>query len=272
MIAFPNCKINLGLSVVDKRPDGFHNIESIFYPVDICDVLEIVPSNGPQLEMGFSGLPIPGKSAENLCARAVDLLREKFDFPPIHLHLHKNIPFGAGLGGGSSDAAFTLKLLRDMFSLPPTDDDLRVLATQLGSDCAFFIDNTPCFATGRGELTQKIKLDLSPFFIGIAKPDVSVSTPEAYKMISPKKAVPSVFDIVQKFPPKKWGPKLNNDFEAPVFKRHPAIGQLKEQMYQMGAFYAAMSGSGSAVFGLFENEPDMENHFTDIFSWSGKSF
>ncbi len=241
MVAFPPCKINLGLNVVRKRSDGFHDIETCFYPVKWTDILEVIPSE--KFEFTTSGNVIPGGNVEdNLCVRAYKLLKA----PPARIHLHKIIPTGAGLGGGSSDAAWTLRLLNDVFDLKHSKDDLKKFASQLGSDCAFFIEDVPMIGTGRGEILTKANVDLSGKFIVIIKPDIHVSTAEAYSAIVPKE---SPFDLNNIY-------SLKNDFEESVFKKYPAIQEIKTALYNAGASYASMSGSGSAVFGIFTQKPD----------------
>ncbi|MEN8226281.1 MAG: 4-(cytidine 5'-diphospho)-2-C-methyl-D-erythritol kinase [Bacteroidota bacterium] len=249
MIAFPNAKINLGLHVLGKRDDGFHDIETVFYPVSMCDSLEITPSGDGKTSLRQYGPALSG--GENLCLKAYHLLREEYDLPPVEIHLLKHVPAGAGLGGGSSDAAFTFKMLNEMFALNISTGELEKLAAKIGSDCAFFIRNKPAFAYGRGEQLENIGLDLSEKHIRIIKPDVHVSTPEAYKMLRPDANRPSLREIIQQ-PIVKWKDILVNDFEKPIFKRYPEIRKIKESMYEKGALYASMSGSGSAVFGIFD--------------------
>lgn len=266
MIVFPNAKINLGLHVTEKRPDGFHNIETAFYPVPgLCDALEIIPSDRQGVEFTTSGLPIPGDPAGNLILKAYHLLLSVIPYPvsgirypgsgklppASRIHLHKVIPAGAGLGGGSSDAAFTLKLLNDLQGLNLSVFQLHDLAKRLGSDCAFFIENKPVFATGRGDQFEPIHLDLTGYRIEIIVPQIHVSTPEAYSMVTPRKPDQSLKDIIQ-LPVEQWKEKIVNDFEKPVMKKYPVIREAREEMYNRGAVYAAMSGSGSAVFGLFK--------------------
>jgi 4-diphosphocytidyl-2-C-methyl-D-erythritol kinase len=251
MIVFPNAKINIGLNVVEKRPDGFHNIESIFYPVlELFDVLEVIVSD--ELKFTSSGISIPGKNQDNLCLKAYHLIKADFDVAPVHIHLHKVIPIGAGLGGGSADAAFTLKVLNQLFGLKLTDEQLIDYARKLGSDCAFFIKNQPVYAFGKGDEFEPIALDLSKFDIKIEYPNIHVGTAEAYAGVHPKKSVTSVKEIIQ-LPISEWKNELKNDFEDSIFPNHPQIKVLKEEFYSEGALYASMTGSGSAVFGVFEN-------------------
>lgn len=264
MIAFPPCKINLGLNVLSKRSDGYHNLETCFYPLPFTDILEILPSE--ELVFIPTGNVIPGKSSDNLCLRAYDLLRNDFSINPVAIHLHKVIPTGAGLGGGSSDGAYTLRLLNEIFSLHLTTDHLKNYAQQLGSDCAFFIEDEVRLGKGRGELLEPIQLSLKNKFLVLLKPDVHVSTAEAYRGVIPRAANPSVRHILENTPLSQWKELLKNDFEASAFLAHPIIEQCKASLYEHGAIYACMSGSGSAVFGIFD-EPLEFSHRNLI--WSG---
>lgn len=252
MITFPNAKINIGLNVVEKRPDGYHNLETIFYPVKLSDALEIVKAS--KTEFSASGIPIGGDYENNLVMKAYRLLQADFDLSPVKIHLHKIIPFGAGLGGGSADAAFTLKLLNQLFSLGLDRATLESYATKLGADCPFFIQNKPAFAHGIGDKLEELKIDLSDYEIAIVKPGFSVSTPEAYKNIQPKK---SGFDLrtIASLPVENWKQLIQNDFEVSVFPLYPEIAEIKQKLYEAGAVYASMSGSGSAVFGIFRHLP-----------------
>ena len=267
MICFPNCKINLGLYITDKRPDGYHNIETIFYPVSLCDILEVVESS--KTEFTTSGNIIPGNIDSNLCIKTYNILKEKFDLPPVKIHLHKVIPTGAGLGGGSADAAFMIKLLNDIFSINMNVEQMQEIAGKLGSDCAFFIQNKAVFATDKGDVFYKLKIDLSKYFILLVKPDLHISTIEAYSLIKPKKPSVSLANIdVSKI--DEWKNNIKNDFEKVILKKFPEVKNIKEKMYNAGAVYASMSGSGSAVYGIFENEIDLKNLFKNCFIWQGK--
>jgi 4-diphosphocytidyl-2-C-methyl-D-erythritol kinase len=248
MVAFPPCKINLGLNIMRKRADGYHDIETIFYPVPWTDILEVIPSD--KFVFTATGNVIPGKEEDNLCVRAHKILNA----PPAKIHLHKIIPAGAGLGGGSSDAASTLKLLNDVFELKHSKEDLKNYAAQLGSDCAFFIENRPMLGRGRGEILTPVDVDLKGKFIVIIKPDVHVSTAEAYAGVVPKEREP--------------GSEWTNDFEESVFKKYPILASIKSTLYEAGASYASMSGSGSAVFGIFSQKPSEGklNPFTPSFA------
>lgn len=250
MIVFPNAKINIGLNVVEKRLDGFHNIESIFYSVmELFDVLEIIKAD--KLQFSSSGIAIPGNEVDNLCIKAFRLLKADFNISPVHIHLHKVIPIGAGLGGGSADAAFTLKALNQMFELNLTEEQLIGYARKLGSDCAFFIKNKPVYAFGKGDEFESITLDLSKFEIKIEYPNIHVGTAEAYAGVHPKKSVTNIKELIQ-LPVSEWRNALKNDFEESIFPNHPQIKLAKEKFYTEGAIYAAMTGSGSAVFGIFK--------------------
>lgn len=255
MLSFPNAKINLGLNIVSKRPDGYHNIESCFYPVPWNDVLEIIPSN--TFKFTASGLDIPGDPETNLCFRAYNLLKEKYRIPPVQIHLHKVIPMGAGLGGGSSDGAFALKMLNELFELNLEIPQLEKLAGKLGSDCPFFIQNKPVFVTGTGSNFQPIDLTLSGKYLALKHPEIHVSTREAYSKVIPQIPQISIPEIL-KSPVKEWANLLQNDFEASVFPHHSEIKQLKKELYQKSALYASMSGSGSAVYGIYEKPPDLQ--------------
>lgn len=254
MLSFPHCKINLGLHVVAKRADGYHDIQTCFYPVEWNDVLEILPSS--EDKMVVTGMEVPGDVTKNLVWKAVELLRADFAFGPVQAHLHKAIPFGAGLGGGSADGAFALRVLNDIFNLQISTAQLQAYALKLGSDCPFFIKKRPFLATGRGEALTPIEVDLSDYQVLVVKPGVAVSTAEAYASIVPKAPSQSIHEIL-KTPVATWRETLTNDFEPGVFRKYPEIKSLKDKLYHMGATYASMSGSGSAVFGLFPKETEI---------------
>lgn len=256
MITFPNCKINLGLNVVGKRPDGFHDIETVFYPVPLYDVLEIVPAVDGKFAFTSSGIEIPGGTEDNLCMKAYRMLETGYGMPPVAMHLHKVIPMGSGLGGGSADGAFALKMLDELFELNLGTDLLGDLARNLGSDCAFFIQNRPCFACERGDRFSPVTVDLSGLFIAIVIPGLHISTPEAYGMVKPHPPARPLTDLMQ-LPVEQWKGSVVNDFEDPIVRRFPVIGEIRDQLYRSGAVYASMSGSGSAVYGLFREKPDM---------------
>lgn len=256
MIYFPNAKINIGLNVVSKRMDGFHNLETIFFPVKLADALEIVESK--KTKFSSSGIEIDGNPENNLVFKAYQILNNDYIIPPVKIHLHKVIPFGAGLGGGSSDAAFALKLLNEYFNLKISSEKLKSYATQIGADCPFFIENKPTFASGIGNQFQPVNLDLSEYKILIIKPNISVSTPDAYRNVIPSKPKFNLKEI-ENLPIEKWKNTIVNDFEESVFQKYSEINDLKQNLYKMGALYASMSGSGSAVFGIFRHLPANSN-------------
>lgn len=266
MVSFPFCKINLGLKVVSKRADGFHNIETCFYPVPWYDVLEIIPSNS--FSFVSSGIPIPEATMGNLCVRAYNKLKDAYDIPPVKMHLHKIIPIGAGLGGGSADAAFTLKSLNTLFSLELPVDKLHEIAAELGSDCSFFLQDHPMMGSGRGEVLNPIDVSLSGKFIVIVKPDIHVSTADAYKGVTPDHSGVPLNNILLG-DNNSWKELLHNDFEASVFSQYPQIEKLKKDFYNAGARYASMSGSGSSVYGLFDNPVALKEQFEGAIYWSG---
>jgi len=253
MISFPNAKINLGLSVVEKRSDGFHNLETVFYPIGWTDALEFVISD--HFAFTTSGIAIDGDPESNLVVKAYRLLQKEFNLPQLSIHLHKNIPFGAGLGGGSSDAAFMLKMLNKAFHLDLSQEKLISYATILGSDCAFFILNKPVFATGRGELMSIINRSLNPYYILLIKPPFEISTALAFKNMIPHKPEFSLIDLIGE-PIENWKFNIMNQFESSVFQVYQELGRIKEILYNNGAVYASMSGSGSSIYGIFKQIPD----------------
>ena len=274
MITFPIAKINLGLNVVEKRLDGYHNLQTVFYPVPIMDALEIAPmSEGfpsdVDCDLKVTNIHIEGDEQRNLVVRAYQLLKKDFpSLPRIHTHLWKGIPTQAGMGGGSSDCAYMIRLLNETFDLQLTNEQMQQYAAQLGADCAFFIESVPCYAEGIGEQLEPISLDLSGWYIGVVRPDIPVPTKEAFSRIHPHYPSLNCREIVMQ-PVETWRDNLINDFEESVFALHPEIGAVKEQLYKMGATYAAMSGSGSALFGLFKEEPDgLRQAFPDMFTFS----
>ncbi|MEO5782778.1 MAG: 4-(cytidine 5'-diphospho)-2-C-methyl-D-erythritol kinase [Ginsengibacter sp.] len=260
MIAFPNCKINLGLNIIRKREDGFHDLEIIFLPVPFTDVLEIQLGVLHLQGVGHltvTGLPV--NADDNLCIKAYNLLKRDFpDLPSVKMHLHKVIPLGAGLGGGSSDAAFALQLLNEKFELQLSVEKLLHYALKLGSDCPFFLINKPCFATGRGEILEQINIDLANYKILLVNPGIHIDTKWAFSKIIPHERKTSIKELIAQ-PIETWKDKLQNDFEIPVFAEYPEIEKLKNDLYELGATYASLSGSGSSVFGLFKNEINIDN-------------
>jgi 4-diphosphocytidyl-2-C-methyl-D-erythritol kinase len=272
MIVFPGCKINLGLNVGDQRADGFHNLETVFYPIPLYDALEIVRApvdSNEAIRFTCSGLQIDGNPEQNLCVKAYRLLKNDFkELPAVQMHLHKTIPMGAGLGGGSSNGAAALKLLNDQFRLGLREDQLRTYALELGSDCPFFIMNEPCFAAGRGDQLQRIDLDLSAYSITLVNPGIHVNTGWAFTQLRLRKSKNSqTFNLktLTHLPVNEWKQQLVNDFEAVGFEQHPEIETIKTQLYRAGAMYASMSGSGSTVFGIFPKNQlpvlQLPNHY-----------
>jgi 4-diphosphocytidyl-2-C-methyl-D-erythritol kinase len=248
MILYPNAKINLGLNIESKRSDGYHNISSVFYPIYDCfDILEIVSSNS--FLFTSSGIPIPGSN--NLCIKAYDLLKLKFNIPAVHIHLHKKIPIGAGLGGGSSDGAFVLKGLNDLFKLNISNKILKDLALELGADCPFFIENEPKYITGIGDLMENIKLDLSMYEIRLVDSKIHINTKNAYSNIVPKSQKLKLSELIRR-PIRFWKDLITNDFEQIVFKNHPKLSKVKENLYAKGAVFSSMTGTGSTIYGFFK--------------------
>lgn len=273
MLVFPNAKINIGLNIVAKRDDGFHNIESVFYPVGLCDALELIENTEAGAErftFTSSGIEIPGSPKDNLCYFAYQLVAQDYAVPSVKVHLHKHIPIGAGLGGGSSDAAFFIKLLNDQFELGISWGEMHHYARQLGSDCSFFVSNRPAFAEGRGDEYESIQLDLSKYYIVLVYPKIHINTAKAYSGVKPKSPVRSLESDILNLPIGKWKGIIHNDFEDFIFPQFPEIKAIKEKLYEKGALYAAMSGSGSTVFGIFEKETDLSKEFTGSFVFEGK--
>ncbi len=265
MVTFPNVKINLGLNILKKRADGFHDIESCFYPVNWCDALEIIPSS--KLTFRSFGIDIPGNPEENLCLKAYHLLKKDFDIPPVEIILLKNVPIGAGLGGGSSDASFTLKTLNEIFSLSLSNEQLRRYASQLGSDCPFFINNQPVIASGTGTTFSDSSIQLSGKHITIIYPNIHVSTKEAYANVQPNDQTIPIEKLISA-PIEAWRNELKNDFELSLFPKYPQLQELKDLLYDKGARYASMTGSGSAVYGIFYTADDIPN-LPQYTQWSG---
>ncbi len=260
MLVFPNCKINLGLNITGKRADGFHNIETVFYPVNWCDALEIIedPAQKEPFLLTQSGILIDGKQEDNLIYKAWKHVSGLAPVPPIKVHLHKVLPMGAGLGGGSADAAFFIRLLNTRFKLGFSLDQMQEIASKLGSDCSFFIANRAVLAKGKGDEFSNINIDLSGYYILVVFPDIHSNTKEAYDGVDPKPAEKDLKNIIETTPIANWRNMLNNDFEKTVFIKYPKIKELKERFYASGALYASMSGSGSSVFGIFDKEPAVD--------------
>ncbi|MGF1636645.1 MAG: 4-(cytidine 5'-diphospho)-2-C-methyl-D-erythritol kinase [Cyclobacteriaceae bacterium] len=269
MLQFPNAKINLGLRILRKRIDGYHDLETCFYPIDWKDILEIVPAK--KMHFHCTGIEIPGDPATNLCLKAYKLLQKDFGLPNASIHLHKIIPMGAGLGGGSADAAYVLRLTAEIFNLIFEPELLKIYAAQIGSDCSFFIENTPSIATGRGEILEPANIDLSEKHFLVVHPGIHVATAAAYASVTPAIPTVGIKDIIENQPVEAWQDKLINDFELSVFNKYPEIENLKNKIMDLGAGYVAMSGSGSAVFGIFNDDLDIEGIFPEHYKvWQGK--
>jgi 4-diphosphocytidyl-2-C-methyl-D-erythritol kinase len=271
MIAFPNSKINLGLYVTEKRPDGFHNLETIFYPVPLNDIVEILPAGkeiGGKVAFSNTGIAVDCNAEKNLCIKAYRLLDADFNMPPVEIILHKAVPMGAGLGGGSADGAFTLSLLNQMFELGLSLERLAEYASQLGSDCAFFIYNTPMLGTGRGEILSPISVNLKGYYLVLVKPLVSVGTTEAYRGVKLERPSMPLPEMITK-PVSTWKTFMFNNFESNIFPNHPEIESIKTTLYQKGALYASMSGSGSSVYGIFSQPVNLTDDFPGCFYWGG---
>jgi 4-diphosphocytidyl-2-C-methyl-D-erythritol kinase len=261
MISFPNCKINLGLNIISKRDDGYHEVSSVMYPVAIQDILEVIKSD--KLKFTTSGLDIPGGVDNNLCVKAFEILKREYSIDPVHIHLYKNIPMGAGLGGGSADGAFTLKLINDLFELNISNELLKTYASELGSDCAFFIENISQLASGRGEVLESFNLTLNGKTIVLINDGTHISTQEAYGNITPKEPIINIQEVLSK-PISEWKNTLVNDFEQGVFKNHPQLAGYIAKLYESVAEYAAMTGSGSTVYGLFNESPELHSDLQSV--------
>jgi 4-diphosphocytidyl-2-C-methyl-D-erythritol kinase len=272
MLAFPNSKINLGLYVTGKRTDGFHNIETVFFPIPLHDILEILPCDETQsekVEFESTGINIDCSTEKNLCVKAYHLLDADFNLPPVKIILHKVVPMGAGLGGGSADGAFTFTLLNQQFNLNLSKDVLANYAAKIGSDCPFFIYNQPMLGFGRGEILSPVEIDLKGYSLVLVKPPTSVGTAEAYKGV--KLGFPEIplLEVVKQ-PVSSWKNNLKNNFEVNIFPNHPEIENIKMHLYEKGAIYACMSGSGSTVFGIFRDPQHLKESFKDCFYWEGQ--
>lgn len=250
MVAFPPCKINLGLRVLRRRPDGYHDIETGFYPIPWTDVLEIIPSDA--FSFSQTGIQIDGEAASNLCVQAYRTLERDYVVPPVIIHLHKCIPTGAGLGGGSADAAFVMRMISEIADLNLQQKTIMQMASELGSDCSFFVQDGPMIGSGKGDMLSAVHLDLSGTFLIVVKPNIAISTGKAYTLVQPNPSIQPIKEILEGYPMETWQGKLINDFEEPVFRQFPRLQEIKEQLYAQGASYAAMSGSGSAIYGIFE--------------------
>ena len=269
MVTFPNAKINLGLDVVAKRPDGYHNLETIFYPVPLQDILEITVTEeegAPDYTFKMHNAVFEGDNNDNLVVKAYKILAADHKLPKVEMSLYKNIPTGAGLGGGSADAAFALKMLNEIACLNLSDEQLEAYAARIGADCAFFIKNTPAYATGIGNILSPTVCSISGYHLVLVKPDIHISTKEAYSLVTPAAAETPLTEIAA-LAVEEWKGKMKNDFEKSVFANHPQMEKIKEELYNMGAVYASMSGSGSAFFGLFTGQQNIEEKFPGMFCW-----
>ncbi len=268
MISFPNAKINLGLYITGKRKDGFHNIETVFYPIGLSDILEIIKAEDDKFQFQNSGLIIPGDPDKNLCIEAYNLLASDFNISAVKVYLHKKIPPGAGLGGGSSDGSHTLILLNQIFKLGLSNEELKDYARKLGSDCAFFIDNNVCYAYEKGDQFEPIGLSLKGYYLAVIKPHFTISTKDAYSNIKISQTNSTIKVAVQQ-KINSWKNNLQNEFEPSLFIKHPELSDIKKKLYEHGALYASMSGSGSAVYGIFKDKPNTMALSPSYFYWEG---
>ncbi|MCE5344706.1 MAG: 4-(cytidine 5'-diphospho)-2-C-methyl-D-erythritol kinase [Bacteroidales bacterium] len=270
MIVFPKAKINLGLQVTGKRSDGYHDIETIFYPVSLCDALEFVILPGPHKKdiLTVTGINTGSDPENNLVIKAVRTLREKYSFPVFSIHLHKAIPVGAGLGGGSADAAYLLKAINRYFKLLISETDLKAIALELGSDCPFFINSIPSFAKGRGEILEPVIPVLKDYYLVLLNPRIIINTREAYLHCRPKKPSASLLQLLNS-PITEWKELIINDFEVFAFKMHPLISEFKNELYHSGALFSLMSGSGSSVYGIFREKPKIPDKLKDFVIYEG---
>ncbi|HEX8516238.1 MAG TPA: 4-(cytidine 5'-diphospho)-2-C-methyl-D-erythritol kinase [Bacteroidia bacterium] len=272
MITFPNAKINIGLNIIEKRSDGFHNIQSVMYPVGLRDALEVVENTESKENVTFtsSGITIPGDPSSNLIVKAYNLISQDLVLPKIKVHLHKHIPIGAGLGGGSSDAAFFIRLMQEKFELDIAWGEMHHYARLLGSDCSFFISNKPAFAEGKGDEYESVSVNLKGYYIVLVYPNIHVNTAKAYSGVKPKTPARSLEDDIQNLAIDDWKECIQNDFEDSIFPQFPAIKKIKEQLYEAGAVYASMSGSGSTLYGIFQGKTNLKNQFGDCFVFEGE--
>lgn len=268
MLLFPNCKINLGLRIVSKRTDGYHDIETVMYPVEnLCDALEILRYDCEDIEFSVSGIRIDGAVEKNICLKAYRVVQREYpQVRGVYMHLHKAIPMGAGLGGGSSDAAYVIRELSDLFGLEIDQSQMERMAAEVGSDVPFFVANRPALATGRGERLEPVDRLLAGWQLVLVKPSVSVGTAKAYAGVTPRRSERPLTDILYRTPIEQWRECVVNDFEPSVFARYPIIARIKSDLYRLGAVYASMSGSGSTVFGIFDRTKNVDlSCFQDVF-------
>lgn len=271
MIVFSNAKINIGLNIVSKRPDGYHNLETVFYPINMCDVIEFTENeDSDNLCFSSNGISLDCAASDNLVVKAYNLLKNDFDIPAQIIDLVKNIPTGAGLGGGSGDATFTLKYLNDRYSLGLDSERLKSYASRLGADCAFFVENRPVYATGIGDIMEPVELSLKGYYIAVVKPDIFISTREAFAGITPRVSEVCLKELVR-LPVSEWKNFIKNDFEYSIFPNHKMLQNVKCKLYDMGAEYVSMSGSGSSIYGLFKKNPQIfEMDFNNCYIWSSQ--
>lgn len=255
MISYANAKINIGLNITGKRADGYHELETIFYPFPLYDIIEMTEHAGDGASLEITGMNLRADN-DNLCLKAYRLLADRFSLPPMHIHLHKQIPFGAGLGGGSADAAVVMKMINELFSLDLSSTELAVEAAKLGADCPFFIQNKSAYASGTGTDLSSCSVDLSGKYIVLVKPDVHISTVEAYQQVVPQPSEYDLRDLI-KLPVQEWKFTIKNDFEDGLFEKYPVMRDIKLALYEQGALYASMSGSGSSVYGIFSGETEL---------------
>lgn len=265
MVIFTNVKINIGLDILRRRPDGYHDIATIMVPVPWHDIIEIVPAENGVTTLQCSGRPVDCPPEKNLVMKAYRKLQERVDLPPVDIYLHKIVPDGAGLGGGSADAAYTLRALNEMFSLGLSRQELAEVAASVGADCPFFIYDTPMLATGIGEILTPVEIQLKGYHLGIVKPDTKVSTAEAYASVTPDDSAAPLEQITA-MPPHEWRNKAVNHFEDSLFPSHPELAAIKQKLYQLGALYASMSGSGAALFGIFANGDNLSEILKEQFA------
>jgi 4-diphosphocytidyl-2-C-methyl-D-erythritol kinase len=270
MIVFPKAKINIGLRITGRRPDGYHDIETLFYPVRLSDALEFVVFDAPLKKdtLIITGIDTGSDPEDNLVIKTVRKLREKYTFPFLKIHLHKVIPAGAGLGGGSSDAACLLKIINKYFKLNIDEHDLKATALEMGSDCPFFIDCIPAFASGRGEILKPIKPVLTGYYILLINPGIGINTREAYQNCRPGHPSTSLSQLIE-YPITEWKEIIINDFEKFAFKKYPRIRDIKKALYSSGALFSSMSGSGSTVYGIFSGKPELSDKLKDFMIWEG---
>ncbi len=273
MLEFPNAKINVGLNIIRKRPDGFHDLETLLYPIGLCDMLEFIPASTPPDHFGFhfenSGLTLPDPVEKNLCITAYQLLKKKYPLPSLQIHLHKLIPPGSGLGGGSSNGAFMIRMLSRAFGLGMAPEEMEEMAGRLGSDCPFFIRNQPAFATGRGNNLLPVEPVLSGYHLVVIYPGIHISTSEAYSKATPEESGKKLFESIRR-PIHEWKEVIRNDFEDHLVVEYPEIGIIKKALYRSGALYSSLSGSGSAVYGIFEQAVPIKEIPSDYFIWQGR--